>query len=1246
MRPVQIVKRHLLRTLINVGIVLLIVLGWAGGWLVNTESGFQATARMVGRLTNGTVFIDQARGRLLGPLSIATLRVKTVNLELVASDLTIEWRPAELLNGRFQIAKLRAAKIHLIPGPDTGSSSAPTEVLVPVAIDVQETDVSTFEYGNIFAAKNITGRLTSNGQQHRLDNFEMRTGSILIQGDASLDGSVPPRIAATAEISGQIADKPMNIGVQAQGPIERIELALVARQGVEGQAQVVATPFAPAAFSSAHLALDNIDPSAWQSSVPAGRLSLLADLAPKGAGVAGGFVVTNHQPGLLDRQRLPIVSLAGKIDWQGKTALLDDLRAKLPEQGELVGKGQWRDGSLLLDLDVRRVNAAKLYSSLHPTRLDGSISTRIEANRQTAKLKLQDKQFQILAEGAREADRLTVSRMEIGSGKARLIATGSVVLDKSMAFAAAGELKNFDPSRFAKTPAALLNARFNAKGTMEPRPVVAGQFELQESWLAGYPFSGSGKLTVDWPRIPQADIQISAGPNHLTARGAFGEPKDTLVVDIDAPKLSPYGLEGGLKGRVELSGGVEQPRFLASVAAESFGIPGVGRVSNLTLKGNAGGEPTSPLLIDLSIARLDTPEQADLAKALRLKIEGSNQSHHLNSSVDLAGGNRLALAADGGVVASEILNARPAWRGQLQEFNLSGFAANTPTKTTSTRLKLVSPASLTLGLERWALGAAQLAGGVDPFAWRATLRAEADAQRFQASLTAQGDRVGQIEGQATASMHGAWSLDSLAPWSANLKTEIADLRWVSGLIGESWQSQGRFNGELKVSGTPEQPVYSGQFRGQQLALRLPEQGLNLANGELSIDLDNNFLRVRQLGFDSLLQAMPQALRRATGERTRSLTEKPGRLEVKGEMQIDRALGAESASLDVRMDRFGAWQRPDQWILVSGNGRLAWRGGTLGMLIVRGQLTADAGYWQLAPPGAPRLSDDVVIKRPGTEKAAPGLRPNLDLDVATDLGEALYFSGAGLSSRLTGEVRLRASGSDLPRASGTIRAVEGRYEAYGQQLSVERGILTFQGLLDNPALDVRAVRQGLSVEPGVQIVGSAQKPVVKLVSDPELPEAEKLSWLVLGHGPEQVGSGDAATLLSAASGLLGNNSGGVVQQLKKNFGIDELGVRQGQIGDTGRRPTSRVVSGGDASGATGEQIFTAGKRLSSNVLLSYEQALGKVESIVKLTVNLSRRVSLVGRAGSDNALDVFYTLTFGETPRNKRTPGQGKNPAGG
>ena len=168
------------------------------------------------------------------------------------------------------------------------------------------------------------------------------------------------------------------------------------------------------------------------------------------------------------------------------------------------------------------------------------------------------------------------------------------------------------------------------------------------------------------------------------------------------------------------------------------------------------------------------------------------------------------------------------------------------------------------------------------------------------------------------------------------------------------------------------------------------------------------------------------------------------------------------------------------------------------------------------------------------------------------------------------------------------------------------------MLENPALDVRAVRKNLPVEAGVQITGTVQKPVARLISDPELPDVEKLSWLVLGHGPDQTGAGDAVVLLSAAGSLLGNQSGGVVQQI------------------------SRVVGGAfDATSTTGNQILSVGKRLSNNALLSYDQALGKAESVVKLTIFLNRQLSLITRAGCDNALDILYTISFGgPSPRAK------------
>jgi translocation and assembly module TamB len=291
------------------------------------------------------------------------------------------------------------------------------------------------------------------------------------------------------------------------------------------------------------------------------------------------------------------------------------------------------------------------------------------------------------------------------------------------------------------------------------------------------------------------------------------------------------------------------------------------------------------------------------------------------------------------------------------------------------------------------------------------------------------------------------------------------------------------------------------------------------------------------------------------------------------------------------------------------------------------LAADAGYWQLPRLDAPRLGDDVVVKgRDGDQGAAPN--SPLALDIVARLGRHFRFSGAGLDARLAGRLHLTAVGHDLPRANGTIRAVDGRFEAYGQKLHIERGILAFSGLVDNPALDVLAVRRGLPVTPGVEVTGSVRRPQVRLVSDPDMPDAEKLSWLVLGRAPDQAGADDTSLLLAAADSLFGGESGGVVHQLKRNFGIEDLGVRSGELGDDGRAVASRVVGGGSAGAGASTQIFSVGKRLSANTLLTYEQALGTTESLVKLTLMLSRRLSLVGRAGADNAVDLFYTFTFG------------------
>src|SRR5690606_10215318 len=147
-----------------------------------------------------------------------------------------------------------------------------------------------------------------------------------------------------------------------------------------------------------------------------------------------------------------------------------------------------------------------------------------------------------------------------------------------------------------------------------------------------------------------------------------------------------------------------------------------------------------------------------------------------------------------------------------------------------------------------------------------------------------------------------------------------------------------------------------------------------------------------------------------------------------------------------------------------------------------------------------------------------------------------------------------------------------------------------------------------------------------------PDAEKLSWLVLGRPPEHDGN-DSGILMAAVGAIFGGQGGGATQQLKDSFGIDEISVRSGVPGQ-GQAMRSSVVAMGGSSASSG-QVLAVGKQLSNRLRLSYEQALGGATSLVKLTFKLTERVSVVGTSGTDAALDMFYSFSFGGKAARRR-----------
>ena len=193
--------------------------------------------------------------------------------------------------------------------------------------------------------------------------------------------------------------------------------------------------------------------------------------------------------------------------------------------------------------------------------------------------------------------------------------------------------------------------------------------------------------------------------------------------------------------------------------------------------------------------------------------------------------------------------------------------------------------------------------------------------------------------------------------------------------------------------------------------------------------------------------------------------------------------------------------------------------------------------------APTLGDDVEVVRrpviavtpatPGASAPSASVTPigtgapatrKVALDLRVGMGEKLRIRGRGLDAGLRGELHLTTAANGRLLVDGSLSTVDGTYQAYGQKLTIDRGILTFTGPVENPRLDIEATRPDVDVRVGVMVTGSALTPRIRLFSEPEMSDLDKLSWLVVGRASEGVNGADTALLQRAALGLLAGEGG--------------------------------------------------------------------------------------------------------------------------
>jgi translocation and assembly module TamB len=225
-----------------------------------------------------------------------------------------------------------------------------------------------------------------------------------------------------------------------------------------------------------------------------------------------------------------------------------------------------------------------------------------------------------------------------------------------------------------------------------------------------------------------------------------------------------------------------------------------------------------------------------------------------------------------------------------------------------------------------------------------------------------------------------------------------------------------------------------------------------------------------------------------------------------------------------------------------------------------------------------------------------------MDVTVVVGEdEVSFSGFGVTGNLEGTLRI---GNNLD-TRGALQLVEGRYEAYGQELDLRRARLVFVGPLSEPYLDIEAVRRVDNVVAGIRLSGPVSAPRTEVFSEPEMPQTDALSYVILGRAPQS--RGDEGQMSRAAISLGLTQANKVTQGIGEEFGIRNLTLEAEGSGDE----SAVVVSG----------------YLTDELSIRYGVGIFQPITTVALRYDIGRYFYLEAASGLAASLDIFYTRDF-------------------
>ncbi|MCH4878491.1 translocation/assembly module TamB [Pseudomonas sp. TMW22090] len=1211
------------------GLLLLIIL--AVSTMLGTAAGSRWTLGFVPGLS-----VDNFQGRLGGQWSADHLVWQQDSSRVELSKAIFAWSPGCLARRTLCIEQLQAEQVSLQfpPGTDQDSSgpiSLP-DLDLPLAIELGDVKVGSLLFNGSEELRGLQLAAHWTAQGLKIDSVKLQRDelSLNLSGLLQPSGNWPLTAEGSLTLPAP-GTGPWALALKIDGDLlKTLNLKADSSGYLNGQLTGELQPLVENLPAKVRITADGFKASAdLPDTLQLNRLEL------SGAGdLKNGYQLLGTAT--LPAEQGPVaLALQGKVDAQGAQIAGLDLSANDKQYLKLTGQLDWSKGLSAdakidwLDFPWHRVYPLIDEPQVALRSFNGEVSYTDGKYLGHFKAALDGPAgaFSLQSPFAGDLSKIYLQQIQLEAGQGKAQGHLNLQFADGIAWDTALDLSAIDPAYWVAELPGTLAGPLRSTGEMKNDKLSLNADLDLKGKLRGQPAVIQAKADGAGEQWNLSALQIRLGDNSINGKGSL-QQKLAGQIDIKMPRLAQLWpqLRGQLNGRVDVAGTLKAPQGKLGLQGTQLAFQD-NRLQSLNLDATLDSAQRAKIDLkgsgiqagDTALGTLTASGQGDIKKQkLSLALQGPQL--------------KLALGLDGALDQGN-------WRGRLatgdiqaggQDWRLQGPA----------KLERLADGKINFGAHCWRSGPASLCGEdqrlmPEPklryhlkqfpieslaqwlpkdFAWKGALNAD-----LQLDLPASGPN-GQISIDASGGTLRVRDKDQWLdfPYQALLLTSKmtpkridTDLNFVGGKLGEL-RVQAQINplpankpmsGTFRLNGldlsvarpfVPMVEKITGRLNGSgtiggTLMAPLVNGNLLLSDGEVSgpqLPIELQALQLQAVIAGETVQLNGGWKSGKTGQGTLN-----GNIAWGQALVVDLAL--KGSQLPVSVEPYAKLEvAPDLKISMKGD-ELAVAGK---VLVPRGEITV-----RELPPSTVKVSDDTVIVGQQTEQGKAPLAMKMDIDVEVG-ADKLSFAGFGLTANLQGHVHI----GDNMDTRGELWLNDGRYRAYGQRLTVRRARLLFAGPLDQPYLDIEAIRQTDDVIAGIRLSGSAEQPTTQIFSEPALSQEQALSYLVLGR-PLSTDGGDNNMLAQAALGLGLMGSAGVTSGLAKNLGIQDF-----QLDTQGSGDQTAVVASGN---------------ISEKLSLRYGVGVFEPANTIALRYKLSKKVYLEAAGGVASSLDIFYKRDF-------------------